>query len=174
VLGQFFSLFGGDYGIIQTVNRMKGLVYQSMRLPNQPIRARAENILRWVQERLEEEEVRALFNFVQSHFHYVNDPFDIELLKSPDVSDAEIERTGFFMGDCDDASTYLAALLKSVGYAPYFIVATPADSDSFDLSHVYVKVNIPSMDLWITLDPTARGKPFGWEVPAKRIESYAV
>lgn len=174
MVNSFFPLFGGDYGILQTVNRMKGLVYRVMRLPAQPIRNRAESILRFVQERDDLEEVRALFYFVQDHFHYINDPFDIELIKSPEVSDAEITRTGFFMGDCDDASTYLAALLKSVGYSPSFVVASPSDSDTFDLSHVYVSVGIPAYDLPIALDITARGKPFGWEVPAKRIQTYAV
>lgn len=174
VLGTFFPLFGGDYGIIQTVSRMKALVYQVMRLPSQPIRQRAESILRWVQEKDEVEEIRALFNYVQSHFHYMNDPYDIELIKSPEVSDNEITQTGFFLGDCDDASTYLAALLKSVGYAPYFTVAAPSDSSGFDLGHVYVKVLIPSRDQWITLDPTAKGKPFGWEVDAKRTLDYVV
>ncbi len=117
---------------------MKALVYSSMRVPAQPIRLRAEGLLRFVQERDEVQEIRALFNFVQDHFHYINDPYDIELVKAPDLADAEVEKTGFFMGDCDDASTYLAALLKSVGYSPYFAVAAPTDTDSFDLSHVYV------------------------------------
>lgn len=174
MIGSFSPLFGGNYGIFQTVNRMKALVYSSMRIPSQPIRVRAENLLHYVQERDEVEEIRTLFNFVQGHFHYINDPYDIELIKSPEVSDAEIDRTGFFMGDCDDASTYLAALLKSVGYQPYFALAAPTDTGSFDLSHVYVKVVIPSLDQWVTLDPTARGKPFGWEVPSVQVLTYAV
>lgn len=173
-VNNFFPLFGGDYGIVQTVNRMKALVYSSMRAPNQPVRKRAENVLRFVNERDDLEEIRALFNFVQGHFHYLNDPFDIELIKSPEVSDAEITATGFFMGDCDDASTYLAALLKSVGYAPYFAVAAPWDAESFDLSHVYVKIVVPATGDTVALDPTAKGKPFGWEVRTKRVETYAV
>ncbi len=153
---------------------MKGAVYAAMRLPSQPLRHRAEDVLRYVQERNDLEEIRALFNYVQSHFHFVNDPYDIELVKSPEVSDDEINRTGFFMGDCDDASTYLAALLKSVGYQPYFAIAAPTDQSGFDYSHVYVKVVVPDSGDTLTLDPTARGKPMGWEVPAKRVTQYAV
>src|SRR5262245_48277860 len=114
---------------------MRGLIYQAMRLPNQPIRFRAENLLRFAPERDELAEVRSLYTYVQNHFHFVNDPFDIELIKSPEVMDAEIEKSGVFVGDCDDASIYLAALLKSAGYAPSFVVAAPEDTGSYDLSH---------------------------------------
>lgn len=174
MLGRFFPLLGGDMGIFQTVMRMKSAVYSAMRLPTQVIRRRAEMVLRYVQEKHELEEVRALFNYVQDHFRYMNDPYDIELVKSPEVSDKEITDTGFFVGDCDDASTYLAALLKSSGFQPYFTVAAPIDQDGFDLSHVYVKVYVPQEDVFVTLDVTARGKPFGWEVPARKTEDYAV
>lgn len=153
---------------------MKSLVYNAMRLPTQPIRARAENILRFVQEKDDLQEVKALFNYVQSHFHYVNDPTDIELIKTPDTVDNEITRTGVFIGDCDDASTYLASLLKSVGFSPYFIVAAPDDGNGFDLSHVYVRVLLPQYGQAVSLDVTAKGKPFGWSVPAVRIQEYAV
>lgn len=171
---RLFGLSGGDFGIFQTISQMRSAVYRAMRAPAQAIRQKTETILHWVPERDETAELRAIFSYVQNHFHYVNDPYDIEYFKTPETIDEEIDRTGFFLGDCDDASTYLAALLKSAGYAPAFVTITPLDSSSFDYAHVFVGVYSPSLEQWIFMDPTAKGRPFGWAPPSKRIATYAV
>src|SRR5581483_3845755 len=67
-------------------------------------------------------------------------------------------------GDCDDHSTLIAALLKSLGYKVQFkVVAT--DQGSTDFTHVYAVVKDKRSGQWVPLDSTvARAFP-GWEPP---------
>ena len=173
-LARYTSLFGGDYGIYQTVSHLRGLVNQSLRDPNAAIRRRAEEILAGAPEKDEDYEVTAIFSYVQSVLHYLDDPADIELLKNPALIDHDVTTQGYFMGDCDDASGYLAALLKSVGYPVQFVVVTPANADGFDYRHIFVRVWLPKAQTWLSLDPTAKAYPMGWEVPNKKERAFDV
>ena len=170
----FFSLLGGDFGIYQTVSQLKGLVNQSLRDSASTIRIRAEEILSGAPERDENYEVAALYQFVTSSLHYLDDPADIELLKYPVLIDNDITNQGYFMGDCDDASGYLAALLKAVGYQVQFVVVTPINADGFDYRHIFVRVWLPKAQSWLALDPTAKAYPMGWEVPNKKERAFDV
>lgn len=111
---------------------------------------------------------------MQNHFHYVHDPVNIELVKSVTWIDDEIENQGFFMGDCDDATAYLSALLLSVGYPTALVVVSPVHSPTMDFRHIYLRTWYNKARTWIGLDPTAKGKPFGWEVPNQREKMYEV
>lgn len=153
---------------------MRGLVNDSLRDPAAAIRLRAEQILGPTPERDEEAEVSAIFNFVQTELHYIDDPTEIELFKTPLFIDQEISKQGYFMGDCDDASGYLAALLKAVGYQVQFVIVTPANAESYDYRHIYVRAWLPKASQWIALDATAKAYPMGWEVPNKKIKVYNV
>lgn len=172
MLGNLFGLFSGDPGILQTVGKIKDAVYYALREPEQKIRLRAENLVRPSQERDDKAEVRALLNFVQNSLHFVKDPYGLEFVKSPDVVDSEIKSYGQFIGDCDDASAYLAALLKSVGYPVSLTVLAPPGKEKF--SHIYVQAYLPKEKRWIALDPTAKNKRFGWSAANARESSYAV
>ncbi len=125
-------------------------------------------------ERDDVAEVAALFNFVQDTLHYVDDPTDIELVKSPMLLDQSVTAQGYFMGDCDDASGYLAALLKAVGYAAVLTVVTPENAEGFDYRHIFVRVWLPKEQQWLALDATAKGKPMGWEVANKKERNFPV
>jgi transglutaminase-like putative cysteine protease len=173
-LARYLSLIGGDYGVYQTVSTLKGLVNDALRDPNAAIRLRAESILGPVQEKDEEGEVSALYQFVVSTLHYVDDPSDIELIKSPLLIDQTVERDGSFMGDCDDASGYLAALLKVVGYQVQFAIVTPVNAEGYDYRHIFVRVWLPKAGAWLSLDATAKAYPMGWEVPNKKERVYDV
>lgn len=181
------GLLGGDNGISQTVGSIIKAVNYSLREPNQAIRQRAESILRLYRtpEGHSREEVKDLFDWVKNHFHYVKDPPGLEYIKSPEVSDSEIKINGAFMGDCDDVSAYLAALLKSIGYPVQLVVITAASANHNDFTHIFVRALVPpsknylgaedaQKSPWITLDGTAKGKPFGWQAPAKRERTYNV
>jgi transglutaminase-like putative cysteine protease len=171
-LTTYSSLFGGDWGVYQTVARIKGLISSALRDPDATLRRRAEEILGPTPERDEQAETTALFDFVQSSLHYIDDPTEIELLKYPILIDHEITDKGYFMGDCDDASGYLAALLKSVGYQVQLVIVTPQNADGNDYRHIFVRVWLPKAQEWVALDPTAKVYPMGWEVPNKKERVY--
>ncbi len=168
----------GDPGIFQTVAKIKQAIYFSLRDPDQVIRKRAESIIRQFGpgERDDRAEVRAVAQFVKLHFHYVHDPRGLEYVKSPEFIDNEITKYHEFIGDCDDASGYLAALLKSIGYQPALVVMTDARSDDPQqaFTHIYVEVWIPKLNKWVPLDMTAKYRPLGWSAPATRLRRYEV
>lgn len=168
------SLIGGDWGIFQTVNTLRGLVNEALRDPAARIRLRAESVLAPVPEKDEDGEIAALYDHVVSTLHYVDDPSDIELLKNPMLIDQNVSDQGYFMGDCDDASGYLAALLKSVGYSVQFVIVTPANAPGFDYRHIFVRVWKPRAHEWLALDPTAKAFDMGWEVPNKKERAYDI
>lgn len=171
-------MLGGDFGVYQTVSQLISLVNQSLRDPSAKIRLRAESLLFNTGERDEEAEITSIFTFVENALHYVDDPADIELLKNPSYIDDRITETGFFMGDCDDASGYLAALLKSVGYPVQFVIVTPQGASDFDYHHIYVRVWMNKgpngVGHWLGLDATAKSYPMGWEVPNQKERVYNV
>ncbi len=173
-IARYSSLIGGDYGIYQSVSALRGLINDSLRDPNAAVRMRAESILGPIAEKDEDGEIGAIYDFVTTALHYVDDPSDIELLKNPILIDKEVSETGAFMGDCDDASGYLAALLKSVGYQVNLVIVTPDRAEGFDFRHIFVRVWKPREGVWLALDPTAKAYPMGWEVPNKRERSYTV
>lgn len=173
-LTDYSTLIGGDWGIYQTAAKIKGLIYDALHDPDSRIRLRAESLLVNSPERDDLSEITSIFTWVQDHFHYVNDPLGIELVKTPPYIDQEIDAKGEFMGDCDDVSGYLAALLVSVGYSAALVVVSPTRAPSYDYRHIYVRVWNPGTHVWIGLDATARFKPMGWEVPNKKERMYVV
>lgn len=166
------ALLGGDWGIYQTVSALKSVIRQALNDPSAKIRLRAESLLSGILERDYRGEVESIFQFVQDSLHYVSDPTGIELIKNPILLDDEITRTGYFMGDCDDASGYLAALLQAVGYNVALVISSPVAAPRFDYRHIYVRVYLPKEDTWLALDPTAKTQPIGWEVPNKKERMY--
>lgn len=159
---QLEGLVPGDNGIVATVNKMVYAVKWSIH--NYDIRRRAEVIIASCLERDELCEVRSIFKWVLAHFHYVRDPRFLELFKSPEVVDKEIDSRGRFIGDCDDVAGYLAALLISIGYPCQFVVINvPGQGEEY--RHVYMRVFLPRARRWMALEATARSQPAGWEAP---------
>ena len=171
--GIISGLFGGDNGIVQTAQAISKLVYAALRDPDQAIRRKAESIIRGLPDHDDTAEIPALFSYVQSVFHYVGDPVDIEYVKSPQVIDGEVDNTGAFQGDCDDAVCYLSALLKSIGYNVVLVVTAPSESaagiptNSNEYTHIFLRV-LMNDGTWLGLDPTAKDRPIGWETPSNR------
>lgn len=166
----FFSLFSGDPGIFQTVQKIKKVIDFALHDPSQRVRLRAESIVRNVPEANKQLQAEALFRFVVGHYHYVNDPIGIEYLKSPEIVDAEIHTQGTFVGDCDDATAYLAALLKSIGIPVRIVVIQPKNTPGLEFRHVFPSAFFANE--WHTMDPTAKGKPDDWEAPSNRRYAY--
>lgn len=86
---------------------------------------------------------------------YVPDPNGIETVHDPRIIAAGIKNRTQVYGDCDDLSTYLAAMLKTIGLAPSF---RAVGYNGRPFSHVYVvcqgvKLD-PTRDAWtVTLRP---------------------
>jgi hypothetical protein len=97
----------------------------------------------------------ALMIWVNRKVRYVPDPRGIDTVHDPRLIARGIANRKQVYGDCDDLSTYLAALLKTIGFAPVFR-AVGYDGDPFQ--HVYVCCEglrlDPTRDAWsITFRP---------------------
>lgn len=142
----------GLRGVRQTLAVMRQMVRTAKIDPT--IRQLATTLVFNTPEKDEYAEVSALLSFVQQNIRYVKDVHDVETLSSPEKTLAGR------IGDCDDQTTLLAALLESVGYPSCFVVA--GYSSASVLEHVYLAACVDGQ--WLTCDPTERG-PVGWEPP---------
>jgi hypothetical protein len=99
-------------------------------------------------------EIVALHAFVRDSIRYTNDPTDLELLRTPRA----ILEMG--VGDCDDKSTLLSALLRCINHPSRFVAVELQRDAGF--SHVYVET--PVGRRWVTLE-TIRPVAVGWTPP---------
>lgn len=142
----------GLRGVAQTIAVMRDLVKRGRVDP--AIRQAATSIIFLTTEKADQQEVSKLLEFVQSSIRYTKDVHDVET-----ISTAEKTLAGR-IGDCDDQSVLLAALLESVGYPTRFVVTGYETPDV--LEHVYLQVYLDGQ--WLDCDPTERG-PLGWAPP---------
>jgi hypothetical protein len=114
----FYHQLGGEAGIIQTVGMMKQLAERASTHPW--IRERAISLVSYCKRNRICEE-RTLTGWTNGAIKFIRDPHGTEALHDPATYYEAIMRSGRKpAGDCDDMSTYLAALLKSVGHNCYF------------------------------------------------------
>lgn len=142
----------GLRGIRQTVGVMRAMVQDYRTDP--VIRRAAVDAIFNAPEKGELAEARAVFALVRDSIRYVRDVHEVETLQSPVVT--LLSR----IGDCDDQSTLLAALLESVGYPTRFVVA--GYSVPGELEHVYLQALIDGA--WCDMDPTEH-EYVGWQPP---------
>ena len=142
----------GINGTWQTLATMRGLVNQYR--TDMGIRNAATTAVYLTPEKSELHEVDALYSLVRDNIRYVRDVSGVETLMTPDKTLAAR------LGDCDDQSVLLAALLESVGYPTRFVVAGYQVPGQFE--HVYLQV-FAGGD-WVDMDPTER-KYLGWAPP---------
>jgi transglutaminase-like putative cysteine protease len=96
-------------------------------------------------------------------YQYV--PEKIETIQSPDYMADMFARYGRFLGDCDDASIMVSALL-SLLEVPNRFVAIQGERDSNEYDHVYVEAYNGSS--WVPIDLTV--DPDTKHVYYKRLE----
>jgi len=142
----------GVRGVAQTVRVMRRLVREGRVDP--VVRQAATTVVFLTPEKMPAQEAETLLTFVQAHIRYTPDVLDVETLSS-----ARKTLQGR-VGDCDDQSVLLAALLESIGIATRFVVT--GYDDPSQLEHVYVEACIDGR--WLAADPTERGA-LGWEPP---------
>lgn len=142
----------GVRGVAQTVRIMRQLVNDAK--VSTSIRQAATSIVFLQPEKMPELEAAKLLEFVQAMIRYTPDIHDVET-----VSTAEKTLQGR-VGDCDDQSVLLAALMEAIGIPTRFVVTGYDDPQT--LEHVYVEACIDGE--WLAADPTEHG-PLGWEPP---------
>jgi transglutaminase-like putative cysteine protease len=172
IRGGLGSLFPGDNGITQTVNKIRSLIRFALR-ESPKVRVRAEAAIRSCAERDQRCEVESIFHWVLEHFKYTRDPIDLELVKDPNLVDDDVTRDGFFRGDCDDVAAYLGALLWSIGF-PVQLVVIAVDGQGPEYRHIFVSVYLSSADEWMDLEATARQFPAGWSASSDRRREYPI
>lgn len=115
-----FAQWPAEAGTWQTVDMMKKFVQESMLHPW--IRDRAAQVTAHCGRDLRCQCI-ALYGYVKGIMSYVRDPDGTEALHHPVTWVERRLRSGEpIYGDCDDASLYLASLLKAIGHRPAFRV----------------------------------------------------
>jgi transglutaminase-like putative cysteine protease len=150
------QLPAGRDGAIATLKHMRDFVHDAVKDPDQVIRNQALSLVGSLPARKWFAEIEALHAFVKDRVRYVRDPDGYELVQTPEKT---LENR---QGDCDDKSTLLAALLKSIGHPARFIAV---GLDGGDLSHVLVQTKVDSTGVdkndWMSLE-TIIDRPPGW------------
>jgi transglutaminase-like putative cysteine protease len=149
----------GKPGIIATLKAMRAVVRQSK--TDFFVRQTATQIVSQVTAKDWYGEACSLYEWVRDNIRYRLDPIDVELLHAP----AQVLSQR--VGDCDDFSILLAALLNSLGHPAAF---KAVGFDAGSLSHVYVVTLVGNR--WWAADATEPSQKFGWEPPG--IESQYV
>jgi hypothetical protein len=147
----------GAPGTVATVDAMERAVAQGLRDPE--VVLYAQDLVRHVPERDRVAEATAIFDAVRETLRYTNDPLGVELVKTPTFILREIERHGRATLDCDDASVWLATLLRAVGMQTRFKVIRASRASPGEFTHVFVEALIHGR--WQPLDPIARQYPAG-------------
>jgi len=149
----FYSQLGGDDGVWQTLQHMTNMVNASFTHPW--IRERARTLVAHCR-REPICENRTLQGWVNGAVQYIRDPTGVESLFDPVTYIEDSIRRGIKPGgDCDDLSTYLASLLKSVGHSPYFKVVSRYGSD---FHHVLVYCDGYDLDPTLSFGAHEGGK----------------
>jgi hypothetical protein len=147
----------GTRGTVATVDAMERAVAQGLRDPD--VILYAQDLVRHVPERDRVAEASELFRAVREVLRYTNDPLGVELVKTPTFILREIERHGRATLDCDDASVWLATLLRAVGIPTRFKVIRGSRTNPDEFTHVFVEALIHGR--WVPFDPIARQFPAG-------------
>jgi transglutaminase-like putative cysteine protease len=133
------------------MRRMRSLVHDAIRDPQQRIRETAGKI---IGQSGFVEQIRAIQNFVQTNIRYIHDPPELELVQTPQYT------LQHRMGDCDDQAVLVASLLTAIGHPSRFVAV---GLNGGPLSHVLTQTLIGTQ--WVGVE-TIIPKPLGWMPPA--------
>jgi len=143
------SLPAGAAGTLTTLKKMAKLARDGAKDPG--VIQLASQLVRDLDQYDRVGEVCALHAFVRDSIRYTSDPIDFELLRTPRA----ILEMG--VGDCDDKSILLSALLRCIGRPSRYVAVALEGLGSF--SHVYVET--PMGKRWIALE-TIKPVGVGW------------
>lgn len=141
----------GREGIKRTLQLMSRITRQFKK--DAGVRELACQLVRGLPQYDKAGEIRAIHAFVRDAIRYTNDIRQVETLQTPRVT----LETG--VGDCDDKSILLAALLESIGRATRFVAVGFGEGGGH--SHVLVEVRHGKEGRWIPLE-TIKPVEAGW------------
>lgn len=160
-----FEIPGGDKGTRETLERMRNIVWRTIKDKKWGPFFRQLSIRITLDAGCKTKdfkcEAKSLFEYVRDKVKWIRDVKGFETLQYP-------HRTlEFGGGDCDDLSILLATLAVAIGIPAAFkaIAANPTRKSQF--SHVYVLLDPFGNGKWVPADPTVKSASFGWESPVQ-------
>lgn len=151
--------------IIDIINSPRELVYA---------RELAEQVLINIPDRNSLRDISTITNYVRNTIRFTHDIKGIETVKTVERIYNEIRNTGKFIGDCDDATVLLGAMLKSIGYPIKIVIVSLRELKGDNFNHIYLRVLDKNKNVWYNVDGTMRGQPFNAIRPYKKIKFFEV
>jgi hypothetical protein len=155
---------GGDKGTKATLQKMKEIVWKSLRHAQHSPVIRMASAKAILDAKCKPKdylcEYDAIHTFVRDKIRWTRDARRHETLQWP------ARTLAMGIGDCDDKSMLEAAMLLHVGFpgvAFKAIGANPAVPDQY--THVYIIADPSGKEKWIASDPTVDNAKLGWESP---------
>ncbi|MBR2240840.1 MAG: hypothetical protein IJ890_05625 [Clostridia bacterium] len=118
---------------IDTAKLIKDLILSSTN--NLSYRLLVEDICRNTEYASEFAILDILYRYGRKHFTYLKDIETVEYIKTPDRIYNEIQVTGKFVGDCDDATVFMGSMIINAGFLPIIRLIEIENSGYF--SHIY-------------------------------------
>ena len=153
---KLYGYLGGMAGTDRTIRTMQRLVTDGRTHPD--IVFLAQQLSRKRHRKDYAGRANEIFHWVQRNIHYVEDPVDTELLRTPDMV------LKFKAGDCDDQAILFSALCQAVGLRTRFKAIKANKDKPRSFSHVYSEVQIPNVG-WVPADTIVEKANLGWEAP---------
>lgn len=149
-----YSLRDGDPGIARTIKLMRSLVEGREGAQSWDIRQLVLQITHGLDSRDKAGQIAAVLDWVKQNIDFRGEYK--ETLQSPVVT---MQLKG---GDCDDHSTLIASLLKSIGFKTRFTTVASDEEDPQQFTHVFAEVFDPVAQRWTALDSTVKRSYPGW------------
>ena len=116
-----------------------------------------------VPERDARAELETMYGEVRQRVRYTLDPREFDAFVTP-------QRTlELGAGDCDDATSLLAALCMSIGYRVQSRVVHLKGQPTY--GHIFLRAQLPNGE-WVPLDASVNARA-GWEIPERHYASPA-
>jgi len=153
------SILGGDGGTKETLQRMRKWWLHDApylrKFTGRLVAGLVDNERCAVKDFLCES--RKVYDWVKTNVRWTRDIREHETVQSPVMT---LENR---FGDCDCLTSLLNAMYNSIGYET-MAVAGDLRPDTNEFSHVWSRVNVPSLG-WVSVDPSDPRARFGWESP---------
>jgi hypothetical protein len=121
----------------------------------------AESVCEGIDSKDYVSEYLALYQFWLARTRYMRDPRRTELVRAPYIISRQILSGHRPSVDCDDAATWIAAAVQSIGGAAEFCTVAFQNmfyGDQRQYSHVFTRATEPRTRTRIILDPVAAEK----------------
>lgn len=148
-------LADGDKGIALTIWVMRRLVEGIEGACSPQIRQLALQITQGLDAHDKAGQIAAILDWVKQNIDFRGEYK--ETIQSPMVTAFKLKG-----GDCDDHSTLIAALLKSLGFKTRFNTVASDSADPRQFTHVFAEVLDPATRQWTALDSTVQESYPGW------------